>query len=147
MNLKEQISNDLKNAMRSREKQTLDALRLVMSAIKQIEVDERIELSDARITAVLDKLVKQRHESIFHFKKANRDDLIAQEEFEISLISKYLPKPLSDSEISALINEALSKTEAKEMRDMGKVMAYLKEPLQGRADMAKVSAIIKNNLV
>ena len=146
MTLKTHISNDLKDAMRAREKKTLDALRLVMAAIKQIEVDERIELDDTRIISVLDKLSKQRNESITQFKKANRDDLVAQEEFELHLIKKYLPKPLSESEILTLIEEAISTTNAAKMSDMGKVMAHLKGPLQGRADMGKVSSIIKAKL-
>ncbi|MDF1757337.1 MAG: GatB/YqeY domain-containing protein [Legionellaceae bacterium] len=146
MTLKDQISNDLKDAMRARDKKTLDALRLVMAAFKQIEVDERIELDDVRIVSVLDKLAKQRNESITQFKKADRNDLVVQEEFELGLISKYLPKPLSESEVRSLIEEALVATEASSMRDMGKVMSHLKEPLQGRADMSKVSAIIKEKL-
>lgn len=147
MMLKEQIGNDLKDAMRARDKQVLDALRLVMAAIKQIEVDERIELDDARVIAVLDKMSKQRKESISQFKKADRMDLVAQEEFELDLIGKYLPRPLSESEVRILIDEALDATGASKMSDMGKVMAQLKSQLQGRADMSKVSLIIKEKLV
>ncbi|OGV50080.1 MAG: glutamyl-tRNA amidotransferase [Legionellales bacterium RIFCSPHIGHO2_12_FULL_42_9] len=146
MSLKEQISSDLKDAMRARDKQTLEALRLVMAAIKQVEVDERIELDDSRIIAILDKLSKQRNESISQFKKANREDLVLQEEFELNLISKYLPEPLSEKEILEHIEAAIAATGASEMRDMGKVMAYLKGPLQGRADMSLISAKIKEKL-
>ncbi len=146
MSLKDRINNDLKDAMRARDKQTLDTLRLVMSAIKQVEVDERIILDDSRITQLLDKLTKQRKESISHFKKANRDDLVAKEEFELNLISKYLPEPLNEEEILTLIIKAIEETGACEMRDMGKVMACLKSPLQGRADMSKVSELIKSKL-
>lgn len=146
MSLKDRINSDLKDAMRARDKQTLDALRLIMAALKQVEVDERVNLDDARITAILDKLAKQRKESISQFEKANRDDLVAKEQFELQLICKYLPEPLSDEEILKLVEDAISSTGATEMRDMGKVMAQLKPSLQGRADMGKVSSIIKSKL-
>jgi len=146
MSLKDRINNDLKDAMRSRDKQTLETLRFVMAALKQIEVDERIVLDDARITQIIDKLAKQRKESISHFQKANRDDLVAKEEFELNLITKYLPEPLSEAEVGILIDKAIKDTGASEARDMGKVMAILKDSLQGRADMSQVSAIIKAKL-
>lgn len=146
MSLKDRINSDLKDAMRARDKQTLDALRLIMASLKQVEVDERITLDDVRITSLLDKLAKQRKESISQFKKAKRDDLVAGEEFELDLISKYLPEPLSEEEVSKLVNDAIVSTGALEIRDMGKVMAQLKPSLQGRADMGKVSAMIKAKL-
>ncbi len=146
MSLKDRINNDLKDAMRSRDKQTLETLRFVMAALKQVEVDERITLDDARITQLIDKLAKQRKESISHFQKANRDDLVAKEEFELQLISKYLPEPLSEEDVLSLVEQAIKDTGATELRDMGKVMASLKDVLQGRADMSKVSALIKSKL-
>ncbi len=146
MSIKVSIHADLKQAMLARDKRTVGALRLVTSAIKQIEVDERIELDDARILAVLDKLGKQRQESIAQYQAANRPDLEEQERFELSLIKRYLPEPLSQEAINNLILEAFVKTDASTMRDMGKVVAYLKPELQGRADMAQVSALIKAKL-
>jgi len=146
MTIKHQISNDLKDAMRARDQKKLDALRLIMAAIKQIEVDERIEIDDTRMLAILDKLAKQRNESIIQFKAANRLDLVAQEEFELDIIGHYLPTPLTDAEISTLVDQALAAVNAQGMSDMGKVMAQLKGPMQGRADMSKVSAMIKAKL-
>jgi uncharacterized protein YqeY len=146
MLIKERINHDLKEAMRAREKEKLGAMRLITAAIKQIEVDERIEVDEARMLVVLDKLAKQRHESITQFKKAGRDDLVAQEQFELDIITQYLPTPLSDLEITQLIDQAFSDTQASQMSDMGKVMAQLKPLMQGRADMAKVSALIKAKL-
>lgn len=146
MTIKEQISSDLKDAMRARDQHKLDALRLIAAAIKQIEVDERIEVDDARMLIILDKLAKQRGESISQFKSAGRDDLVKQEQFELDILQKYLPEPLSDDEIKALVDQAFVAVEAKSMSDMGKVMAYLKPMMQGRADMGKISAIIKAKL-
>lgn len=144
--MKVSINADLKKAMLARDKRTVGALRLITSAIKQIEVDERIELDDTRILAVLDKLAKQRQESISQYQAANRPDLEEQEVFELSLIKHYLPEPLSQEAIDALIVEAFAETGASNMRDMGKVVAYLKPQLQGRADMGPVSALIKAKL-
>ncbi len=146
MSLKENILNNLKDAMRARDKKKLDALRLIAAAIKQIEVDERIDVDDARVLVILDKLAKQRNESISQFRAAGRDDLVAQEEFELTLISQYLPEPLSSEEIVALIDSAFTFTGAQKMSDMSKVMADLKPKLQGRADMAQVSRLIKARL-
>jgi len=146
MTIKERISNDLKDAMRARDKNKLDALRLITAAIKQIEVDERIEVDDTRMLVILDKLAKQRNESISQFSAAGRDDLVAQEEFELGIIKQYLPEPLSDAEIEKFVADAMIAVDAKQMSDMGKVMAQLKTPLQGRADMSKVSAMIKSKL-
>ncbi|NCT56375.1 MAG: GatB/YqeY domain-containing protein [Legionella sp.] len=146
MSIKVSILADLKKAMLARDKRTVGALRLITSAFKQIEVDERIELDDERILAVLDKLAKQRQESIAQYQAANRPELEEQEVFELSLIKHYLPEPLSQEAIDALIVEAFAETGATSMRDMGKVVAYLKPQLQGRADMGSISALIKAKL-
>jgi len=146
MSIKVSINADLKKAMLARDKRTVGALRLVTSAIKQIEIDERIELDDTRILAVLDKLSKQRQESISQYQAASRPELEEQEVFELSLIKHYLPEPLSQEAIDALIVEAFAETGASSMRDMGKVVAYLKPQLQGRADMGPISALIKAKL-
>ncbi|HDV5710556.1 TPA: lpg2359 family Dot/Icm T4SS effector [Legionella pneumophila] len=146
MTIKEQINNDIKDAMRAKDKNLLNALRLISAAVKQIEVDERIEVDDERMLVILDKMSKQRKESIAQFEKASRDDLVAQEQFELTVISKYLPEPLTDNEIEELISDAIKSTGAEKMSDMGKVMAILKPKLQGRADMAQVSARIKAKL-
>ncbi|HHT9952399.1 TPA: lpg2359 family Dot/Icm T4SS effector [Legionella pneumophila] len=146
MTIKEQINNDIKDAMRAKDKNLLNALRLISAAVKQIEVDERIEVDDERMLVILDKMSKQRKESIAQFEKASRDDLVAQEQFELNVISKYLPEPLTDNEIEELIGDAIKSTGAEKMSDMGKVMAILKPKLQGRADMAQVSARIKAKL-
>ncbi|KTD01222.1 GatB/YqeY domain-containing protein [Legionella feeleii] len=146
MTIKDRLSNDLKDAMRARDKKTLDTLRLVTAAVKQVEVDERIVVDEERMLVILDKLAKQRKESIAQFQAAGRDDLVAQEQFELDLISQYLPEPLSEADIEALLAQALADVGAEKMSDMGKVMAQLKPQLQGRADMSKVSAMIKARL-
>lgn len=146
MNLKDQIGNDLKDAMRAKDSKKLAALRLITAAIKQIEVDERIEIDDARMLIILDKLAKQRNESISQFTAAGRDELVAQEQFELALISHYLPEPLAEAEVALLVDKAIESVKAEKMADMGKVMAELKPQLQGRADMSKVSALIKARL-
>ncbi len=146
MSIKATLNDDLKDAMRARDKAKLNALRLIMAAIKQVEVDERVEIDDARMLAILDKLAKQRKESIAQFKAADRHDLVQQEEFELNLLTHYLPEPLSEVEIAKMIDEALIACHATTIGDMGKVMAILKPSLQGRADMAKVSAMIKARL-
>jgi uncharacterized protein YqeY len=146
MNIKERLNNDIKDAMRAKDKNLLTTLRLITAAVKQIEVDERIEVSDERMLVILDKMTKQRKESIAQFNKAGREDLVAQEDYELEIIAKYLPEPLSDSEIEQLVEEAMTATGADKMADMGKVMAHLKDKLQGRADMSKVSAMIKAKL-
>lgn len=146
MSIKEQISGDLKNAMRAKDKQKLGTLRLINSAIKQIEVDERIEVDDERMLVVLDKLAKQRKESIEQFKSAGRQDLVGQEQFELDVIKQYLPEPLSDEAVKHLVDEAIQQLNAQAMSDMGKVMAHIKPTLQGRADIGKVSALVKAKL-
>ena len=144
--LKHQIKEDVKTAMRSKEKDRLAALRLITASIKQREVDERIELDDVQVMAVLDKMAKQHRDSIQQFTKAERRDLIDKEQFELDIILSYLPQPLDAAEINAMIGEAITTTGAASMRDMGKVMGQLKPALQGRADMGKVSALVKARL-
>lgn len=146
MTIKERIQSEIKEAMRAQDKQQLGTLRLITAAIKQIEVDERIEVDDARLLIILDKMVKQRKESIHQYEAAGRNDLVAVEQYELDLIRRYLPTPLSDDEINALVAEAIQATQAEKMADMGKVMAHLKPQLQGRADMSTVSALIKAQL-
>ncbi len=144
--LKQQLQSDMKASMKSGDKSRLAVIRLMLSAIKQIEVDERIELDDARVTAVLDKMVKQRRESISQFEKAGRDDLIAIEQSELELIQQYLPAALSEAEVTQMIADAIAQTGASEMKHMGQVMGILKPKLTGRADMGQVSQQIKNML-
>ena len=147
MPLKQQITDDMKNAMRAGDKPRLATVRLILSAIKQIEVDERIEsLPDDRVLASLDKMVKQRRESISQFEKAERHDLADQEKFELTIIQEYLPAALKDDEIADMISAAIADTGASSIKDMGKVMGILKPKMQGRADMGKVSAQIKSML-
>jgi len=146
MTLKAQILDDVKSAMRARDQKRLTALRLITAAIKQIEVDKRIEMDDQMVLAVLDKMVKQRRESLEQYESAGRDDLAAQEKFELELIAVYLPEPLSDDEIVALIKQALADTGASSIRDMGAVMNKLREKVQGRADMKAVSGAVKAQL-
>lgn len=146
MTIKEKLNNDIKDAMRAKDKNLLTTLRLITAAVKQIEVDERIEVDEERMLVILDKMTKQRKESISQFEKANRADLVAQEQFELDILKKYLPEPLSATEIEQLVQEAIATTEATKMADMGKVMAQLKPLLQGRADMSQVSALIKAKL-
>ena len=144
--LKDHIQEDVKSAMRARDQKRLTALRLITAAIKQVEVDERIEMDDKAVLAVLDKMVKQRRDSLEQYQKAGRNDLAAQEEFELELISVYLPEPLSDEELSALIKQAVADTGASTIRDMGAVMNQLREQVQGRADMKAVSSAVKQQL-
>ena len=146
MSLKDRIQQDVKDAMRAREKQRLATIRLITAAIKQREVDERIELDDEQVLLVLDKMRKQRRESISQFEKAGRDDLIAVEVREMEVIQGYLPEQLGNDEIAALIDAAMSDTGATSIKDMGKVMGQLKPKLQGRADMSAVSTMIKARL-
>ena len=146
MSLKDRITQDVKDAMRARDKPRLATLRLITAAIKQREVDERIELDDTQVTLVLDKMVKQRRESIVQFEKAGRDDLIAIENSELEIITPYLPEQLGEDEINALIDTALEQTGATSIKDMGKVMGLLKPKLQGKADMGAVSALIRSRL-
>ncbi|MFW2371547.1 MAG: GatB/YqeY domain-containing protein [Gammaproteobacteria bacterium] len=144
--LKQQLTDEMKATMKSGDKARLGIIRLILSAIKQVEVDERIELDDARILAVLDKMTKQRRESATQYQQAGRDDLLEQENYEIEVLKDFLPEALSDDEIDALIDEAVNSTGASSIKDMGKVMGQLKPRLQGRADMAAVSGKIKARL-
>jgi len=146
MTLTARINDDVKTAMRSKDKDRLAVLRLITAAIKQIEVDQRITLNDDQVIAVLEKMLKQRKDSIEQFSKAGRDELVAQEAAEIEIIQQYLPEQLSEDEIRSLIDEAVSATGAASMKDMGKVMGLLKPKLAGRADMGLVSRIIKDQL-
>ena len=146
MTLKSQIQDDVKSAMRARDQKRLTALRLITAAIKQIEVDKRIEMDDQAVLAVLDKMVKQRRESLEQYESAGRDDLAAQEKFELELISVYLPEALSDEEVAALIKQAIAETGASSIRDMGAVMNKLRGEVQGRADMKAVSNSVKAQL-
>lgn len=143
MSLKADLQTQVKDAMRSQHKDRLATIRLIMAAIKQREVDERIELSDDQILAVLDKMVKQRRESITQFEKANRQDLVDKEQAELLIIQEFMPQALSEAEINEMIQSALGTTGAKAMADMGKVMAVLKPQIAGRADIAQVSAKLK----
>ncbi len=146
MALKDQITADMKAAMKSGDKARLGVIRLILAALKQVEVDERIELDDTRVLAVLDKMVKQRQDSLEQYRQAGRDELAEQEAFEIEVIRQYLPEPLSDAEIDDLVAQALAETGATSMKEMGKVMGWLKPRLQGRADMGAVSARVKARL-
>jgi uncharacterized protein len=144
--LKQRISDDMKSSMKSGDKRKLGVIRLLMAAIKQREVDERIELDNDQVLAVLDKMVKQRRDSIEQYEKAGRDELAAQEKFEIEVLQDYLPEALSEEEITDLIKQAMADSGAESMRDMGKVMGQLKPKLQGRADIGAVSAKVKQLL-
>ena len=144
--IKTQISNDVKDAMRSKDKDRLAALRLILAAFKQKEVDERIELSDEQSISVLNKMAKQHRDSIEQFGQANRDDLITKEQLELDIIESYLPEKLSEEEVNLLIDEAISETGANSVKDMGKVIGLLKGKLQGQADMGEVSRLIRGKL-
>lgn len=146
MSLKNQIQENVKDAMRARDKESLSVLRLITAAIKQREVDERIELDDEQVLLVLDKMVKQRRESLEQYEKAAREDLAAQERFELKLIQGFLPEPLSEAELSDLIKAAIASSGASSIRDMGSVMNALRPNVQGRADMKLVSQAVKNQL-
>lgn len=144
--LKEQITSAMKTAMREKEKARLGVIRLMLAAIKQIEVDERKELDDTEVLAVLDKMLKQRRESIKQYGAANRQDLLEQEEYEVGIIKDFMPAQLDDAEIDSIIAAAIAETGAASMKDMGKVMGIIRPKLQGRADMGAVSGKIKDQL-
>ncbi len=144
--LKQQISEDMKAAMKGGDKRRLGVVRLILAAIKQVEVDERRDLADSDILAVLNRMVKQRRDSLQQYQDAGRDELAAQEAYELEVITAYLPEPLGDDEIADLVDEAVAATGASSMKDMGKVMGALKPKLEGRADMGKVSALVKQKL-
>ena len=146
MTLRAQITDDMKTAMRAKDAARLSAIRLILAAIKQREVDERKELSDADIVAILDKMLKQRRDSIEQFQKGGRQDLVDVEQFEVSVLQTYMPKALSEAEVQAAIVAAIAATDAKGAADMGKVMAILKTQLAGRTDLGKVSGLVKGKL-
>ena len=146
MSLKVKISEDMKNAMRNKDSERLGAIRLLQSALKQKEVDERIEIGDGDILIIIEKMLKQRRDSIDAFQKADRQDLVKKEEFEISVLMQYMPEPLEDSEILKIIDEAIKSLSASSMKDMGAVMNVVKPALSGKANMADVSQKIKSKL-
>lgn len=141
--LQQRLVDDMKSAMRAKEKDRLMTIRTILAAIKQQEVDTREDVDETAVLAILDKQSKQRRESISQFSKAGRDDLVAQEELELGFIQEYMPEPLSDDEVQSLIKDAIDSTGASSMKDMGKVMAHIKPIAQGRADMGKISGQIK----
>ena len=144
--LKNRITDDMKSAMRAKEKLRLLTVRTILAAIKQQEVDTREEVDDTAILVILDKMSKQRRESITQFKKADRNDLVEQEEAELKIIQTYLPEPMSDDELQSLVAETMAATGASSMKDMGNVMSIIKPKAQGRADMGKISGMIKAQL-
>jgi hypothetical protein len=143
MSLKAKISEDMKAAMKARETARLGAIRLLLAAIKQREVDDRVELDDAGVLAVIDKMLKQRRDSIAQYEKAGRQDLVNAEQFEVQVLSGYMPQAFSPAEIQAAVAEAIAASGAAGPQDMGKVMAVLKPKLAGRADMSQVSGLVK----
>jgi uncharacterized protein YqeY len=146
LSLKETITEAMKAAMRAHEKERLTTIRLILSEAKQIEVDERIVVDDTRMLVILDKMLKQRRDSVSQFQQAGRQDLIDIELAEISIIQSFMPQQLTETEIAELISDAMTETGAKTVKDMGKVMAILKPKMQGRADMAVVGSLIKQQL-
>ncbi|WP_198263897.1 GatB/YqeY domain-containing protein [sulfur-oxidizing endosymbiont of Gigantopelta aegis] len=144
--LKSRLQDDMKNAMRAKEKDRLVVIRGIIAAVRQREIDEQIELDDSQVLAILDKLVKQRRDSAQQFRDADRIDLADKEEMEMGMLQEYLPVALTDIEIAQLIDDAISSTGAESMKEMGKVMALLKPQVQGRGDMSQVSALIKQKL-
>ena len=144
--LKQRINDDLKAAMRAGDARRRDAMRLLLAALKQREVDERKELADAEVVTVIDRMIKQRREAIAQFEKGGRQDLAEKEQFELGVLQAYMPQALSDAEVEAAVAEAISVAGAKSPSDMGKVMGALKGKLAGRADMSKVSSLVKAKL-
>lgn len=146
MTLIAKIQEDVKDAMRSKAKQRLQTLRLITAAIKQIEVDQRIELNDAGLLSVLEKMLKQRKDSIEQFDKAGRDDLSSKEKAEVLIIQEYMPEQMSEAEVAAIVDAAVASTSAESMKDMGKVMGQVKPQVAGKADMGLVSKLVKTRL-
>ncbi len=146
MSLKGRITDDMKSAMKAGDKDRLKVVRQMLAALKQVEIDKRIELDDAGILAVLEKMVKQRRDSVEQFERGGRDDLARIEQDEIEMIETYLPEPLGEAELEALIDAAFAATGAESMRDMGKVMAHIRSEAAGRADMGSVGARVKARL-
>ena len=146
MTLKQRVNEDMKAAMRAKDPARLSAVRLLLAAMKQKEVDERVELADADVLGIIDKMVKQRRESIAQYEKAARADLVAVEKFEIEVLSGYLPQQMGEAELAQAVAAAVAESGASGVKDMGKVMALLKPRLAGRADMGKVSGLVKAKL-
>ncbi len=144
--LKQRISIEMKAAMRAKAKERLGTIRMILSELKRIEVDERIELDDARVLAILDKMQKQRRDSIEQFNTAGRDDLADIEQQELLVIREFLPQPLTEAELEAIVAQAVTDSGAQNMQEMGKVMALVKPQIQGRADMGAISQLVKNAL-
>ena len=146
MALKERITEDMKAALKAKDAARLSAIRLLLSAIKQREVDERVAMDDVQVVGIIEKMLKQRRESIGHYEAAGRMDLVSGEQFEISVLNEYLPQAYTSAEVEALVSKAITDTQANSIKDMGKVLAMLKPQLAGRADMAQVSVSIKAKL-
>ena len=146
MSLKERVIEDMKNALRARESARLGAIRLLLAAIKQREVDERIELDDVAVIGVIDKMLKQRKDSIEQYQKAKRQDLVDAEQFEVSVLTAYMPQALSAAEVEAIVEAAVAESGAKAIQDMSKVMTLAKPKLAGRADMGEVSKLVRAKL-
>lgn len=144
--LKQRITDDMKSAMKAKDKQALAALRMILGAIKQKEIDERIELDDAQVLTVIQKMVKQRKDSITQFTDGGRDDLVEVEQAELAIINTYMPEQMSEAEVSAVVDKAINDSGADSMKDMGKLMGMLKAQLDGKADMGVVSQLIKDKL-
>jgi uncharacterized protein len=146
MNLRDQITEDMKSAMRAKETERLNAIRLLLAQLKQKKVDERVTLTDADVISIIEKMLKQRRDSISQFEAAKRQDLADKEKFEVGILEAYMPQGLSEADVSKAIDEAIKSSGATNMKDMSKVMAALKPLLAGRADIAKVSGLIKAKL-
>ena len=144
--LKKSITDDMKSAMKAKDRQALKAVRMILEAIKQKEIDERIELNDAQVMTVIQKMVKQRKDSISQFSDAGRSDLVEIEEAELEIINNYMPEQLSEEEVASFVDKAINDSGANSMKDMGKLMGMLKSQLQGKADMSLVSQLIKSRL-
>jgi len=146
MSIKQTISEDMKTFMRAKDTARLGAVRLLQASIKQKEIDDRVELTDDQVLSVIQKMLKQRKDSIEAYQKADRQDLIDQEQLEIDVLSKYMPEPLTDDEVSKIIDEVIFEVNATDMKDMGKVVGVLKSKISGRADMGQVSKIVREKL-
>jgi len=146
MSIKERLTQEMKSAMKAKQKERLLVIRTMLAAVKQKEVDERVDVDDTMLLVILDKQLKQRRESAKIYREAGRDELLKNEEFEMSIIQEFLPEAMSDDEINDLIEKAIEKTSAQSMKDMGKVMGILKPQVQGKADMSQISQLIKNKL-
>ncbi|HIG40124.1 MAG: GatB/YqeY domain-containing protein [bacterium] len=144
--IKERFEASVKDAMRARDKQRLGVLRLIMSEFKRVEVDERIELDDTRVLVILDKMVKQRRDSLSQYEQADRQDLVQQESFELDLLKEFMPEALDEAAVSAIIDQAIAETGASSMKDMGRLMGIVRPQVQGRADMGAISTIVKQRL-